>query len=256
MDLELADSAVAVTGGSRGIGRAVAEQFAAAGADVAICARDEETLEATADDVRAWHDVRCVPVPADLTDPAEATAFIETAVDRLGGLDVLVNNAGSAPHGTIHELDEAAWRNALELKFLGTVRCTRAALPHLRETAGTVVNVVGRAGEEPSPATLTSGTANAAVLNLTEALAEQYGSDGVRVNAVNPGPVDTDRLDEIVADVAESVEISEAEARDLVAETTAMDRVATPVEVADVVAFLSSTRASFVNGASVAVDGG
>jgi 3-oxoacyl-[acyl-carrier protein] reductase len=256
MDLELDGSRVAVTGSSRGIGRAVAEAFAAAGGAVAVCARSRETLETAAREVEAWHDVRCEPIPADLTDPAEAEAFVETAADRLGGLDVLVNNAGSAPHGAIDDLSEEDWRDALELKFLGTMRCTRAALPHLLESEGCVVNVVGRAGEEPSPGTLTSGTANAAVLNLTEALAEQYGSRGVQVNAVNPGPVDTDRLDEIVADVARDLGVDEREAHELVAETTAMDRVASPQEVADVVTFLASARASFVNGASVAVDGG
>lgn len=255
MELELADSAVAVTGGSRGIGRAVAEAFADEGADVAICARGEEALESTARDVEAWHDVRCVAVPADLTDPDEARAFVETAADRLGGLDVLVNNAGSAPYGTITELSERDWREALDLKFMGAVRCTRAALPHL-SGEGRVVNVVGRAGVEPSPATLTSGAANAAELNLTAALAEQYGPEGVRVNAVNPGPVDTGRLDEIVADVADALGVEEPEAREIVADTTAMGRVATPEEVANVVVFLASGAASFVNGATVAVDGG
>lgn len=256
MELELADSRVAVTGGSRGIGRAVAEAFANEGADVAICARGREALESTARDVETWHDVRCEAIPADLTDPDEAQAFVETAVDRLGGLDVLVNNAGSAPHGTIAELSERDWREALELKFMGAVRCTRAALPFLVEREGCAVNVVGRAGVEPSPATLTSGAANAAELNLTEALAEQYGPKGVRVNAVNPGPVETGRLDEIVADVADALDVEEREARGVVADTTAMGRAATPEEVANVVVFLASGAASFVNGATVAVDGG
>ncbi|MFB6172598.1 MAG: SDR family NAD(P)-dependent oxidoreductase [Haloarculaceae archaeon] len=256
MDLELADSAVAVTGGSRGIGRAAAEAFADEGADVAICARDRADLEETARDVEAWHDVRCEAVPADLTDPDEARAFVETAADRLGGLDVLVNNAGSAPHGTLASLSERDWREALDLKFMGAVRCTRAALPHLEADGGRVVNVVGRAGVDPSPATLASGAANAAELNLTAALAEQYGPRGVRVNAVNPGPVATDRLTEIVASVADDLGVAEREAREIVADTTAMGRVATPEEVASVVVFLASPAASFVNGATVAVDGG
>lgn len=256
MELDLADCAVAVTGASRGIGRAVAEAFADEGADVAICARGRADLEATARDVEAWHDVDCVAIPADLTDSEEVRAFIETATDRLNGLDVLVNNAGSAPHGTIGELSERDWREALELKFMGAVRCTRAALPRLVEREGCIVNVVGRAGVDPSPATLTSGAVNAAELNLTEALAEQYGPRGVRVNAVNPGPVDTGRLNEIVADVADALDIEEREAREIVADTTAMERVALPEEVARVVVFLASDAASFVNGATVAVDGG
>jgi 3-oxoacyl-[acyl-carrier protein] reductase len=256
MDLDLDGKAVAVTGGSKGIGRAIAERFAREGADVGICARSEGPLEATADEIEEAYDVSCKPIPADLTESAEAEAFVETTADAFGRLDALVNNAGSAPSGELENLDEDDWYRAIDLKFMGYVRCTKAAMPYLIDSGGAVVNVGGNSGTDPTPSTIASGATNAANTNFVDGVSRRSAERSVRVNQVNPGPVDTERLAGVIETIADEQGISPESMRRLIEIINPTGRIAVPEEIADVVVFLASERASFVNGASMLADGG
>lgn len=256
MDLGLAGKTAAVTGGSMGIGRAIAEKLAEEGADVAICARRAGPLEETATAIEEAHGVQCLALRADLTDREDAGGFIDGTVEHFGELDILVNNAGSAPGGPLETLSEEDWYEALNLKLMGHVRCTTEAMPHLVETEGVIVNLIGNDGTKPSPGELTPGAANAADINMTKAVAKQYGRKGVRVNAVNPGPVATDRWDYLVEIMAEDQGLSFDAAMAIAENSIPLGRICTPEEVANVVAFVASEAASFLNGASIDVDGG
>jgi NAD(P)-dependent dehydrogenase (short-subunit alcohol dehydrogenase family) len=256
MDLGLTEKTALVTGASKGIGYATAKRLAVEGANIAICARTEAPLEEAASEIEAEHGVECAAIPADLTERAQAQAFVETAADRFGSIDVLVNNAGSAPGGGLETLDESDWYKSLDLKLMGQIRCTTEAISYLIDSSGVVVNVVGTAGIDPQPSTLTAAASNAADINVTKALAKAYGYQGVRVNAVNPGPVETDRWDTIVESIAENQNVTREQAMELVRQTLPPGRMCQPEDVANVVAFLASTEASYVNGASITVDGG
>jgi len=192
MDLQMNGKTALVTGGSAGIGKAIAFALAREGVDVAICARRKEPLEAAASQIARETNRKIVPIPADLTKPADAEAFVKEAHSALGRIDILVNNAGSAPGGVLDFLTEEDWAQSLQLKFMGYVRCLKHVLPIMqRQGRGRVVNLIGNDGVKPSYWEIAPGAANAAGQNLTLALAAQYGKDNISFVAVNPGPVRT-----------------------------------------------------------------
>jgi NAD(P)-dependent dehydrogenase (short-subunit alcohol dehydrogenase family) len=257
MDLQLEGKTALVTGGSEGIGKAIAWALAKEGADLAICARRKEPLERAAAEIGKASGRKVVPIIADLTKPADAEAFVKQGHRALGRVDILVNNAGSAPGGVLEHLSEADWAQALQLKFMGYVRCLQHALPIMvKQGGGRVVNLIGNDGVKPSYWEIAPGAANAAGQNLTLALATQYGRHGISFVAVNPGPVRTERWAGLVNAMSRDMKISQDAADKLAPSSIPLGRIAETEEVANLVAMLASPLMHFVNGTMIEIDGG
>jgi NAD(P)-dependent dehydrogenase (short-subunit alcohol dehydrogenase family) len=257
MDLGMTGKKALVTGGSEGIGKAITWAFAREGVDVAICARRKEPLEKTAAEIARATNRSIVPITADLTKPAEAENFVKKAHEALGRIDILVNNAGAAPGGVIEHLNEEEWASALQLKFMGYVRCMKHVLPIMqKQKKGRVVNVIGNDGVKVSYWEIAPGAANAAGQNLTLSLASQYGKDNISFVCVNPGPVRTERWTGLVKAMARDMNMSYEEADQLAPASIPLGRIAESEEVANLVTFLASDLAFFVNGTMIEIDGG
>src|SRR5919202_1755872 len=251
MDLQLAGKTAFVTGGSEGIGKGIARALAREGVDIAICARRREPLEAAAEEIARETGRRIVPIQADLTRDEDARNFIEEGHRALGRVDIMVNNAGSAPGGVLEHLSEADWAQALQLKFMGYV------LPIMvRQGGGRVVNLIGNDGVKPAYWEIAPGAANAAGQNLTLSLAGQYGKHGISFVAVNPGPVRTERWAGLVRAMSHDMKLSYEEADQLAPSSIPMGRIAEVEEVANLVVMLASPLTHMVNGSMIEIDGG
>lgn len=256
MDMGLQGSAAFVTGASKGIGRATARLLSAEGCDVAITARGEEALVQTAREIEDETGRAVLPLAGDMSRQEDVDRTVQAALERFGKIDILVTCAGSSPGGLLEELTEEKWMSSLNLKFMGYVRTCKAVLPHMREReSGSVVLVVGNDGLKPSYWETTAGAANAADLNFASSMAEQYGRYGVRVNTVNPGPVNTDRWDGLEKAFARDKGVDQPRAHELAVNSIPLGRICEPEEVANLTVFLASPRASFINGAHVPIDG-
>lgn len=257
MDLKLQGKKALVTGGSEGIGKAIARALAGEGVDVAICARRAGPLEKTAAAIAKETGRKIVPIPADLTKDEDARNFVDAAWRAFGRIDILINNAGSAPGGVLEHLSEEDWAQALQLKFMGYVRCMRYTLPIMREQGGgRIVNLIGNDGVKTSYWEIAPGAANAAGQNLTKSLASQYGKYGISFAAVNPGPVRTERWDGLVKAMARDMNLSYEEADQLAPSSIPLGRIAETEEVANLVVMLASPLMHYVNGTMIEIDGG
>lgn len=257
MDLAMTGKKAIVTGASEGIGKAITRSLAREGVDVAICARRMEPLQKTADEIAKETGRKIIPITADLTKAADAEAFIKKAHAALGKIDILVNNAGSAPGGVIEHLNEDDWASALQLKFMGYVRCMKHVLPIMqKQKKGRVVNLIGNDGVKPSYWEIAPGAANAAGQNLTKSLAGQYGKDNISFVCVNPGPVRTERWTGLVNAMARDMKLTFEEADKLAPASIPLGRIAESEEVANLVTYLASDLAFFVNGTMIEIDGG
>lgn len=256
MDLKLESKVALITGGSKGIGFASAMRLAEEGCDVGLVARTAAPLKEAAEKIANATGRETFAVPADTSVTEEVERSTAAVVEALGNIDILVTCAGSSPGGLVEELTDEQWFSSLNLKFMGYVRSVRAVLPAMRKRrSGAVVMVVGNDGIKPTYWETTAGVANAADINFASAMAEQYGRYGVRVNTVNPGPVNTDRWDGLERAFARDKGVDQARAHELATRSIPFGRIAEPDEIADLVAFLASPRASFINGAHILIDG-
>ena len=243
MDLGLNGKKCVVTGSTGGIGLETAKLLVAEGARVATCCRSEAPGVGEALHVRA-----------DLSEPEAPARFVGAAVDALGGLDVLVNNVGFAVTARFENVPDADWDAMWQLNVMSYVRAIRAALPHLRAAKGVVVNVSSTAGKRPSGGMPHYSVTKAAVLSLSRLVADLYAADGIRCNAVTPGPTATEAW--LGAGGLADQQGERAEVLAKVGAGRPLGRLAEPAEIAAVIAFLASERASYVTGAAWSADGG
>ena len=252
MDLNLAGKTVVITGGSKGIGLACGEAFAAEGCDVHLVARDAATLEGAKAAVQAKGKVKVTTHALDLSDSANVQKLVEACPK----VDVLVNNAGAIPGGDIQAVQEARWREAWDLKVFGYINMTRAFYPRMKDAGGgVIVNVIGLAGVKVDAKYIAGSAGNASIIGFTNAMGAYALEDDMRVLGVCPGPVMTDRIVSLLKTRAQSEKGDENRWQDYLA-TMPTGRAAHVREIADVVAFLASERASWVTGTVINLDGG
>jgi len=252
MNFQLTDKIAVVTGASRGIGRGIAEVLAGEGMQLVLVARSRDQL----DEVAKSCGSACLVHVADLREAEAPAAAIAAAIARFGRIDLLVNNAGATQRGDFLDLSDANWSDGFALKFFGAMRCCRAAWPYLQESQGSIVNIAGVGGRTASAEFTIGGAVNSALLNFTKALADRGVKDGVRVNAINPGAIATERLQVRLRSLAAEQEIDPQMAARRMAQSLGVERFGTPQEIARVVAFLASTMASYCQGSIIDVDGG
>ena len=247
--MDFAGKQVLITGASRGIGFATAKEFLVRGARVAVNGRTKQSVATAITELDGGD--RLVAAPGNIGTVAGCESAMRIAIAGLGGLDVLVNNAGVCIDSTIEKSDETIWDETLDINLKGTFFCTRAALPALRENGGAIVNLASVAGLQGSVEGAVYSASKGGVVNLTRALAMELAPN-IRVNCVCPGWVDTDMLRRDYVDLADDPAAAEREA----IEESPLKRVATPEEIAIAIAYLASHDARFITGVALPIDGG
>src|SRR5690349_3230996 len=257
MDLGLKDKCAFIAGSSRGLGFATALTLAREGCKVAVNSREQEKATAAAEKITTETGTQAYGLAGDVSDASAAETLIKSAVGALGGLDILVTNAGGPPAGSFELFDEETWQKAMDTSFMSHVRLIRAALPHLRKSsAASVLTVTSYTVKQPLPNLVLSNSIRLATIGLTKSLAMELGRENIRFNSILPAWTQTERVEELMAFRAQNNNTTvEEETSKLTAEIP-LGRIGQPQEFANAAVFLVSSAASFIHGVMLAVDGG
>jgi NAD(P)-dependent dehydrogenase (short-subunit alcohol dehydrogenase family) len=257
MELNLKDRVAFITGANRGIGAGIAKAFAAEGVHLGLFARNVQQCEDMAEQIRASTKVRISVHHIDFRRPETLVPAVSGAIEILGGVDILVNCAGGAKRGHFHEVSDEDWETCFSVKPLGLIRMTRAVLPYLeRSNQPRIINLAGTRGREPSAFSAVAGPINMGTLSLTKLMANDLGSKGITVNAINPGSTNTRRWANLVQVYAHEKNVSHKEAEKILVEEIPLGRVVEIQDIADLTIFLASARAGMITGTAINVDGG
>jgi 3-oxoacyl-[acyl-carrier protein] reductase len=257
MDLGLKDKRALVAGSSRGLGYAIALGLAQEACRVVVNGRDQVRLKAAVEKLSSQTGADIIGLHGDVSDPAVPSALVESAARSLGGLDLLVTNAGGPPSGPFGSIDETTWQHALDLSFMSHVRLIRAALPHLRKSeSASVLTMTSYTVKQPMANLVLSNSIRLATVGLTKTLALELGSEGIRFNSMLPATIDTDRIRELAQFRADRDHTSLADELARFAQGSVFGRMGRPEEFANVAVFILSPAASYVTGTMMTVDGG
>lgn len=257
MDLGLRGKVAMIAASSRGLGRAAALALAQEGASVSLCARGEDRLSATADDIRTATGSAVLAVPADVTDRGALERWVERTAAELGPPLIVVTNAGGPSPGDFFDVAEDNWRRAFDLTLMSAVHLAYKTVPYMRDAGwGRLITVTSFTVKMPADNLLLSNSIRAAVIGMTKSLSNEFAREGITVNSVLPGWTRTDRVEELLQSIAERDGISVEQAAANITRSIPARRMAEPQEFGDVVAFLASERASYINGVSLLIDGG
>jgi 3-oxoacyl-[acyl-carrier protein] reductase len=257
MDLGLNDRVAIVTGSSQGIGKAIAFCLAKEGATVTICARNIKTLRDTSREIITATGSNVLPIRVDLREKEDIASMVKTTIETYGRIDILVNNTGGPPSRRFLETTEENWRSAIESLLMSVVNCSREVIPYMKQNMwGRIVNMTSFAAKQPAERLILSNALRAGILGLTKTLSNELAEHRILVNAVCPGWTQTRRLEELVKVQAET---SGGKYKTVIyewAKNIPLKRLARPEEIANLVVFLSSEKASYITGAVIQVDGG
>lgn len=257
MELGLRGKVALVAAASRGLGRAVAEELAAEGASLVLCARGEKLLEEVGREIRRRTGGRVVGVPADLSKTEAVERLFREALEHFGRIDILVTNVGGPPAAQFEELGREAWEAATALLLTSVLDLTRLALPGMKKNRwGRILNITSIAAKQPVGNLILSNSLRAAVTGFAKTLADEVAPFGITVNNILPGYTRTERVEQLARTIAEKEGIAPAEAQARWTAEIPMRRLGEPPEFAALAAFLVSERASYITGSSIAVDGG
>ena len=257
METGLRGKTVLITGASQGMGRATAEAFAAEGARLAMCARNQKTLEAAQAEISSRHKTEVMVEALDVTDADKLRRFVAAAAEHFGGIDVAVANAGGPPAKNFLSLTPEDWRKAVDMNFLSVVTLAREVIPHMqRNRWGRFITITSTSVRQPIPDLLLSNSVRPAVVGLIKSLAIEFGKDGLTFNNIAPGYTATERLSELSKVRALAAGTSEEQIRERWAQEIPLRRLGEPQEIADAIIWLASDRAAYVTGQTLVVDGG
>lgn len=257
MDLYIKDRIAIVAASSRGLGKAVALGLAEEGVRLTICSRGKEALEKTADEIKSETGVEVLAISGDVSKPEDVKEIVSQTVKRYGTVHILVNNAGGPPLGDFLSFSPDDWQRALELNLMSTINLTREVIPYMRRQRwGRIINITSVAVKQPIDGLILSNTSRAGVIGFAKSISNEFARDNILVNNVCPGRILTDRIMHLAEERAKRGMVSTEEIINSWEKDIPLGRIGRPKELADLVVFLSSERASYITGATIQVDGG